>query len=153
MSASKKTKEVKRSLKGTKEVHHDLFKLDTENTKKNVSFTAQPLWEPIPHKHFYHTVDSDGKPQDRCAPSAGHFHKVEIKEVDGEFVGVCSKPYKMVVKNGRRVEVPYGTDEHTHDIVYLQSEVVQQRVFDQEAMKVISHIKNQEAQRMKNPAL
>lgn len=161
MSESKTTKKTspktqesktKRYLKGEKEVHHDLFRLENKVTKKNVGWGAQPIWEPVEHKHFFHSVNSDGKPQDKSAPSCGHFHYVEVKEVDGELVATCSAP-KMMRRNkqGKRVVVDYPNDQHTHDITYMQSEVVKQRVFNEDAIKEISRIQAENSQRMKNP--
>ena len=147
-----KTK-TKRIFKGEGTVHHDLFRLENAQTQKNISFHKSPIWEPIEHKHFFHTVDSDGKPQNRCSPTAGHFHYVEVEEKDGELVATCSRPMKMAIVNGKREAVEYTNDNHTHDVTYLQSEEVKKRVYNEDALKFISKQKAETAARMKNPTV
>lgn len=148
MATKKSETKVKRIIKGQEEVHHDLFRLELEETKKNISFNKNsPIWEPVPHKHFFHSIDSDGKPQDKCAPTAGHFHYVSVTEKDGELVAECSEPYIM---DGRKAK-PYTNDSHKHDITYLQSEVLTRRVMNADALKEISRMESENAARMSNP--
>lgn len=153
-SKKPKDKSVKRIIKGMEDVHHDLFRLESSNTKKNISFNKNsPIWEPVAHKHFYHTVDSDGKPQDKCGPTAGHFHFVTVEERNGELVAKCSEPYVMGRdKNTKKMAaVPYENDKHTHDVTYLQSEVLKRRVMNADALKEISRMESENAARMANP--
>ena len=147
---------VKRIIKGEEQVHHDLFRLENAQTRKNISFTKVPLWEPIDHKHFFHTIDSDGKPQDKCAPSAGHFHYVKTKVIDEKLVAECGPPMKMAMVTNeygqkKRKAIAYKNDSHSHDLTYLQSEIVTRRVFSADAMEAISRITNRDVERMKNP--
>ena len=155
--STNEAKPIKRILKGEQTIHHDLFRLESSVTKKNIAYGEQPIWEPLEHKHFFHSINSDGKPQDRCAPSAGHFHYVTVEEKNGELIAKCSEPMSMKTykKNGRMVReaVPYQNDSHTHSVTYLQSEEVKQRVFSEDALQAINLIKNREAQRLSNPAL
>ena len=148
----KKEQEVKRSFRHDTTVHHDLFRLELAQTKKNISYKEDsPLWEAVEHKHFFHSVDSDGKAQNKCVPSAGHYHYVNIKEIDGELIAEVSKPYTMRIKKGKKIEVEYSNDKHTHDATYLLSEEVKRRIYTEDAMRVISQQQNAEANRMKNP--
>lgn len=155
MTSDKKPKQsnkpVERIMRGQQDVHHDLFRLESATTKKNIAYGASPIWEAIDHKHFFHTVNSDGKPQDKCAPTAGHFHFITVKEENGKFVAECSPPYVMGVVKGRKQAVEYKNDAHTHDVTYLQSELIKQRVMNADAMKEISRIENENAKRMANP--
>ena len=153
-SKSQKSTQSPRQYKGQVEVDHDLFRLEVSNTKKNISFRSDSaIWENVPHKHMFHTVDSDGKPQHNTCPTASHYHKVTIKEVDGKFVAQCSEPYQMKVVKGKRVEVPYQNDSHTHEVTYLRSERIMQRVYSQDALNAINSIKNYESNKLKNPAI
>lgn len=153
------SKPVERTFLGDTSVHHDLFRLELATTIKNVSWNSEPLYEKMEHKHIYHSVTSDGTPQDTCCPASGHFHYVTVKEVDGKLVAECSRPYvmgkKKVIKNGRvkfvKQAVPYEADEHTHKVTYLRSEKITRRVYNADAVKVISQIQSEEAKRMTNP--
>ena len=162
MTTKKQTqtqKETKRIMRGESVVFHDLFKLDTEITFKNISiYKKDPIWEEISHKHFYHTYNSDGRRQTRCAPTAGHFHDVEVKEVNGEFVANVGPAKKMItrIRRGKSVREEVLLDDkqqHTHEAVYMQSEELTKRKFSEEAAKVISQISSSEASRLENPCL
>ena len=143
-----------RKYKGQIEVDHDLFRLEISNTKKNISFRKNEyIWEEIPHKHMFHTVDSDGKPQYKTCPTASHFHKMTVSEIDGELVAKCSVPYQMKMVKGQRVEVPYESDNHKHEVTYLRSERIMQRVYNKDALNMINSIKNSESQKLKNPTI
>jgi len=151
---TKKVKKPGRQYKGQIEVDHDLFRLEPANTKKNISFRKdQYIWEEIPHKHMFHTVDSDGKPQYRTCPTASHFHKMVVNDVDGELIAECSGPYQMKMVKGQRVEVPYENDNHKHEVTYLRSERIMQRVYNQDALNMINQIKSQDSEKLRNPAI
>jgi hypothetical protein len=143
----KKVALFERNLEKNKEVHHDLFRLEVANTRKNLDWTGlveKANWQTIPHVHFYHTVDSDGKTQKFSAPTAGHFHEQIIeRNEDGDIVSIeCGPP--MVMHKGK--PHPYANDKHTHDVTYLESEMVQRRVRDNEAALVTAMKNNHEKQ-------
>lgn len=147
MRPKKDPQEVARKIKGQEKVYHDLFRLDVATTRKDIGWTANEIWEPVPHKHFFHTYDSSGKKMHRSTPTAAHFHHVTVKEVNGEFVAECGPP--MVLNKGR--EYPYKNDNHTHDVEYLGSEVVEVRTMNTEAVKVINQKMQEEKELMRNP--
>jgi len=146
-------KPVKRIIRGEQDIHHDLYRLELAVTVKNISFSAKPKWEDIPHKHFFHNINSDGKPQDKSCPTANHFHYIVVDSSNGELSAECSEPYTMGIVDGKKKAIPYKNDKHVHDVTYLQSEVMKQRVMNDDALKEISRIQNRNAQRMQNPAL
>ena len=127
-------KEFKRNYKGEQEIDHDLFELLLINTRKNESFHPLTVqddgsdngnWVNKPHKHFYHTFDSDGRAQKRSSPTAGHYHDVEWEVVDGEMVARCGPP--KVISSGK--VYPYKNDKHTHEAVYKGSERIKVRAY------------------------
>jgi len=157
-----------RMIKGQKDVFHDLFRLELANTQKNLSYTLDdPIWVPLEHKHFFHTVDSNGKPQSSCVASAGHMHKIYVeKDENGNLIAKCGNAYKHKrnKKTGKLIEIPVKfasgdedvpdkIDEHTHDVTYLQSEVFKQRVFSKDALDMINMHENERAARLSNPCL
>lgn len=143
-SVSKETvKSFERKLEKATKVHHDLFRLDIANTKKNVSYNEDlPNMVDVPHAHFYHTVTSDGKALENSAPTAGHFHPIEIEyDDDGKIISAkCGRA--MVMHKGK--PAPYKYDEHTHEMSYIVSEVVERRMTNSDAVKVMSASKADE---------
>jgi len=140
-----KLKAFERNLEKESEIYHDLFRLDDAITVKNVSYIEdQPKWVELPHRHFYHTVTSDGKSLDNSAPSAGHFHPVIMEKNEaGEVVSVkCGDP--MVIHKGK--SHPYKNDKHTHEVSYLTSEMVTKRTTNRDAIKVMQDMKSEENQ-------
>lgn len=129
-----KKKAVKRVYKGDQEVDHDLFKLKLASAKKNVSWTDKPRYEMVPHQHFFHTYDSSGKKQAYCSPVAGHTHKVEVEEVDGEFKLVVGP----AIKKSRSKTAPIPHDDHTHDVEYVLSEKLTVREANKDAQNDIA---------------
>lgn len=146
--SSEKVQAFKRRLEKETEVYHDLFRLEITNTRKNIAFSeGDENWEQVPHKHFFHTVTSDGKTQDTSSPTAGHFHKVKVnKNEAGEILSVeCGPPLVMHKGNPH----PYKNDSHIHEISYIESEVVKKRVRNEEAMAVMN-VKNREEREIQN---
>lgn len=111
------------------------FKLLFSNMLKNVSFNPKdPILVPMEHSHIYHTVDSSGKELTASNPVGGHYHEMKVNVIDGEWVVECSPAI-----SGKSSSELVGTDNHTHQVRYLKTEVVQMRVASQEAMKMISN--------------
>ena len=154
-----KRKAPQRTMKGSQDVYHDLFVLNEADVVRDISFTDKVVLEKFPHKHHYHSVNSDGIPQDKSSPALGHFHFMKIKEVDGELIAECGPPmkfgFKKIVKKGKTFKkkaiIPVEGDDHTHKVEYKFSEVFKQRTFSKEAMESISAITNNEAALLKNP--
>lgn len=143
--SDEKIKAFERKMAKSTKVHHDLFVLDIVNTRKNMSYEEGEEfanWVDVPHKHFYHTVSSDGKVLENSAPSNGHFHPVKVTEdADGKITGVeCGPP--MVMHKGR--SHPYKNDRHSHEISYLSSEIVERRVSNSDAVKVMAASRKEE---------
>lgn len=128
---------VERVYRGEKEVDHDLFKLQTAETQKNVSYSLKkPIWVPVEHSHFFHSYDSNGRPMKHSSAVAGHFHPVEFKVIDGKLQAVCGEPlYRDESKNKT---LPYKNDKHTHKCEYVRSERIKVRTLDARAAQIIS---------------
>lgn len=120
---------VKRVFKGEHEFYHDLFKLEVANFQKNLSWNPKkPNLIPMEHCHIFHSYDSDGKKQTRCNAIGGHTHEVRIFPNEaGDLVGECSPAIGG-----------YSTDEHTHEVVYQDSQKMKARKMNAEAVKVFS---------------
>lgn len=125
---------AQRNLKGTRKVHHDLFKLKSTTFLKNLGLPSKPHWIPTEHCHFFHTRDSNGRLMTHASSIGGHTHRVTVKVVDGLFVAECG-PAEIKVKGDRVVQFP--NDQHTHEIEYLWSEEVEARKMNQSAAKVM----------------
>lgn len=121
---------------------HDLFKLEVANAKKNVAWEPNTYqWENVEHCHFYHSVDKNGKAQEKCATINGHFHFL-IPDPKDPLKLTCSEPMQYVMalnERGQKVKkaVPVGShDTHTHEVTYIQSEEFQQRKINPEYLKL-----------------
>jgi hypothetical protein len=145
---AKKTEiQVNRTAKGTQSFTHDLFKTDVQNVTKNFSFrtyAAQHELVPTPHAHIIHSHTSDGKPQSKTAPMAGHFHELKFTDENGNLlldqngkprceVGPAMRMVETKAPNGKKIKkaepvsffLENGTlvtDSHTHKSIYIESE-------------------------------
>lgn len=140
-----KAQRVERVYKGTQEAHHDLFKLEVESMKKNTAWDGTVELVSVEHCHFFHTVNSDGKKQIYSSAIGGHFHKMELVEVEGGVpeVKCVSGPVKIAKRKNKmtgkweKVLVPTSEyDNHTHDVKYINSSKVQIRKTNSEAAVV-----------------
>ena len=125
--------EIKRPKTATKRVfnkdvvlHHDLYVLENADYKRNVSYVEnQIVLENVTHGHFFHSIDSSGRPMTHCEAIGGHKHIVKTSTNDnGELVGICG-PAIGLERNG---------DNHTHVVTYKRSEPVKPRKVSPEAM-------------------
>lgn len=149
-----------RVYKSSQEVDHDLFKLTVAKMIKNGGFNPDvPMIEHHEHTHWFHTVDSSGRPQVASTPTGGHHHAVKvIVGKDGVPTLEVSEPRRWVKRKVRgtrnkfkRVEEPVfiGTgedaekDTHTHDVQYCGSEKITLRQPNVEAAKFESALKAQ----------
>lgn len=131
----------KLTYKGTQKFRHDLFRLEPKSLLRNKSFKAKEVkLESISHTHFFHTFDSNGKPQQYSTPTGGHFHEVKWEVgADGELVATCGPALRTVyekrgsMQRKKVVRVKWENqydenlpdmveDNHTHDVTYLWSE-------------------------------
>lgn len=139
---------IKRVFADNIQIFHDLFRLNTAEMKRNKSWNDTPMWVSIKHEHFFHTVDSSGRPQKYCAPVGGHFHELKVtKNNKGEIVDVevIGGPLKFLRKkvNGRikKVAVPFNEqDQHTHEISYEGSNKLGKAKINNEAVRHMSQI-------------
>ena len=145
----RRPKKFQRVTKGNREFNHDLFKLGVANFKKNISLTpGDPQLIDVEHCHFFHSFDSRGREQIKCTPQAGHWHQIIVhRDEDGEIMMdengrpmiECGPPikhnYKRIKGAVRKVAGPvrfrgqdefgnegYSVDDHTHEIIYIESE-------------------------------
>lgn len=143
-SASKKHV-GKRFFAGMETIHSDLFKLDVADVLKNMGIDGQdPDYIKVPHSHFYHTYDSDGRKQVRCVAIAGHCHEMtEEADPDGGpplvSCGPAVKEVRRKIK-GKFVKVyePLTDDPHVHEVVYMRSNEVAKRQVNPDAANLIA---------------
>lgn len=125
-------------IRESQKVKTHTFKLVVEKMLKNTAFhpgLVHPNW--IEHCHIFHSVNSQGKPQEKSSKTGGHYHEISWwVEKDGSLRAECGPP---LCKKARRVKnkgTIYETkpvqfwdeenekwivDNHTHDIRYLHS--------------------------------
>ena len=136
-------------LEKTKPVHHHVAKLMPAIDIKNKSYKVGGY---IPfeqeHSHVWHSISShSGSEKEYCEPVLGHRHKITMTKLkDGSFKLECGPAVvesNMIAGNDKRVkaysrkrirpaqkdengdiQVPAQFDEHTHDIKYLKSEIL-----------------------------
>lgn len=155
---SKQTKKQapQRKYKDQLEFEHDLFELQVADVFKNMSWNKKKEWERFPHKHFFHTFDSDGRKLIRSTAALGHYHKMEVTDQgEGEPpVVVCGPAFidrMMADDDGvyRKTAIELtGKEAHTHELEYRYSDKLKARKPNSESLKVINKvIQNQ------NPAL
>lgn len=146
-----------RRVRGDEEVWHDLIRLEMAEPRRNISFhensEQNPIWERIPHKHFYHSVDSDGNPQKYATPANGHTHEIKIvgKDEDGKPIVEVGDAV-VIIKNK---EFPLKTskmDNHRHEATYIHSEKFQKRVYSEDFLKKQSQVDRDMHNAMKAPA-
>lgn len=152
--AEKKTRRtaIKRVFADAVEMVHDLFRLNTATMKKNVSWNEVPELVDVAHEHFFHTVDSSGRPQKYSAPVGGHFHELEVeKNKKGEVIAVSVKgpPLKFarrrVGKRMKKVVVEFNeADKHTHECTYERSSRLKKAQVNEEAVRHMSQVLNKQ---------
>lgn len=141
--------EPKIILKGARSFRTDLFKAEVASYRKNTSWKfAQPKLENVEHCHFFHTYDSNGRPQTKTNSVGGHYHEIKWKvDQSGELVAECGPPIVIMDKDpetGKRFRKPrpkqlayYSAnandgegglivDNHTHTMRYVHSEELNQ---------------------------
>lgn len=120
------SKPIKRTFEKDRIIPSDLFRLEVASMRKNIGFDPKnPIWEGVPHIHFFHTRCSDGRIQVECSAVGGHKHKMTASapEKSGEVAQYICGP---------------ASDGHTHDVTYLQSEEVSARVKNDKATAFIA---------------
>lgn len=147
MSKEKARSVVNRIIDGTQVFWHDLFKSDVQMMIKNIfnrELQQDEDLRPTEHVHYFHSHDSNGRPQEKCVAVGGHYHKITTTDKDGNPLMdsngrpkiVCSKPYRQVkVRRGRKMvtveeEVTFKmekdgktmVDDHTHTFHYEKSQ-------------------------------
>jgi hypothetical protein len=131
-----------RRLKGTKRLHHDLFKLKIAKFKKILGIPDINLLKKNPelvrivdveHCHFFHSVDSNGRPQKYSNSIGGHCHEIKVyMDEHGVLQAECGPPLRRLDKS--RAEPKEQYDYHTHEIEYIESEEFTARVANQDAV-------------------
>lgn len=136
-----------------------LFKLGDSKMKKKIVLgnNLEDVQE-VTHNHFFHTVDSSGRPQEHSVAVGGHFHimTVEVDPETGEPTAKCSGPKTYQWKKNKRVIVDlpeFGTDDkgdpiydrHTHVVNYQRSSKVSQRTVSPEAVRAMDILETSRA--------
>jgi hypothetical protein len=136
---------------------HDLYKLSVGKAIRYIGWTEggehrnpkgydgkqafdQSNWTHIEHCHFFHTIDTRGSEQVTSTTINGHWHDMELvtpATSDSPAVYKCSGPKKVVMDRihgqlvKRVIDVPF--DDHSHDVEYLKSQILQPRSISAEA--------------------
>lgn len=127
------------NYKGTQGFRHDLFRLKPLDLMRNLSFKKGRVQiERIPHTHFFHTFDSNGRPQQYCTPTGGHFHEIKwyMDPQTGEPRAECGPALRYVYKKRAGMQKRYleavkwedevndstVIDNHVHECEYAWSE-------------------------------
>lgn len=152
------TESSSRVFRSQTTLHHDLFLLSPESMLKDIRLNKEGIPDreetvAVKHQHFFHTIDSAGRKQDTCSPIGGHFHVMEVIDNgpnDPPTVKCVSGPMRWGIKrvNGKNKKVPVPAneyDDHTHDITYVQSEMITPRKANAEAAKVQANVARTEA--------
>lgn len=169
--ANQSPKAIKRVFKESLEFFSDLFKLEAEKALKYLGWTedgknhpydenGQTIndWIAVEHCHFFHTVDSKGRVNDYCAPTNGHFHKMEVKrDSNGDILEAkcVSGPLKMKTfkKFGKMVKEPAPVnehDKHVHKTFYVRSSKLKQPAMNPEAHKLMALQKDATSTKVKS---
>ncbi len=137
---------LERFYSGKTDVDHDLFKLELAPMLKQTGYNDHdPHIEDVQHSHFFHSVDSNGKKQTKCAAVGGHFHSVKVQytpdgkvamDANGKLLVTVGPAVRAAKKKSRgitqNIEVPIQIgmgpnseiDTHTHEVTYVRSESV-----------------------------
>lgn len=134
-----------RIYQGQMQLDHDLFKLMPADMLTNVAWSGKPRYEPAAHVHFFHTIDSSGRPQSVTNQVGGHLHEVVVEKGPQGFKVVVGPPKRWVQKKMRdgtvrRELVVISHDTHTHDVEYRGSMKVQPRQVNAEFAKIASKL-------------
>lgn len=142
-----------RFLKGRRTFAVDTFELKPAMRKHNTSWIPdKPRIEEQQHKHFFRSKDDKGNDNNRATYQADHTHEITVdwskKGPDGGPLVKCGPPIKKGFKtlpSGRKakslnpvkwiIETVRGevadvmevVDNHTHDITYLGTQILQER--------------------------
>lgn len=136
MTTVKKPVEPKRVMRGTQTLHHDLVKLELSHMQKNLGTAISPRWVPTEHVHYYHSIDSKGRPQKHASPVGGHTHEVILKtDSKGNIVAEIG-PAIVLYSNGKSEYLKH--DNHTHESSYLGSDIVELKKASQDAIASLS---------------
>lgn len=132
----------KRIYKHKRSFDHDLYKLRLGILRRNVSYQdGQDMWVRYEHVHFFHTIDSKGRPQKNSTAIGGHFHYMEKIGTgpDGLAIYKASKPmvevWRKVQGKRRRVAVPVIGDDHDHEVDYQYSEKITPRKMNKDFIR------------------
>lgn len=133
----------------TTNLMHDLIKLGVAHAKKYIGFaedghkTRDPErfrgeWVTVEHCHFFHSIDSRGRPQDKSTPTNGHFHEMTIIKPGTDTSPAVYKfgpPKKFVFDkmSNRKIIVAVPFDDHTHEPEYIRSGELKPRNLSAEA--------------------
>jgi hypothetical protein len=131
-------KTFQRVYAGQQLLDHDLYKLEVANLQRNASYNDNaPVWEAVEHVHFFHSIDSRGRPQTLTNKVGNHVHQVTIDENGKATCGPAVREVK--IKRGGRITTKYEPvrgDNHVHEVTYKFSEKVKPATPNVEFAKV-----------------
>ncbi len=142
-----------RQYKGQIEFDHDLYCCEMAEMSRNVAWSSKmkPIWEAHDHKHYFHTFDSDGREQTRCASALGHFHPMILTDngpgkLKTVVCGPASKEVMAVVDGvyEKQIVELRGKEQHSHPVRYVTSERLTTRKANSEAMLAQSRMIDKE---------
>lgn len=123
------------------------YKLLVTPMQKNQSWTEVPNWQTVEHVHWFHTLNSHGKPNDKCNPIAGHFHEIKVELLPGEKVPTVTVGPAMIMVTkkvqGILRQVPELYNEpnpHTHEARYIDSHKFKIKQINHNAQRSIDQL-------------
>ncbi|TXH08443.1 MAG: hypothetical protein E6R04_10710 [Spirochaetes bacterium] len=140
--APKQKAKIKRVFSGTQEHMVDLFKLQLAVMKHQEGWTEKPSILDVEHVHFFRTKDRYGKDLQFATSTGGHTHEVTWgTDEHGNLVAECGPAIRKVLVNvGEKDNARYEEqtmpvrhkrkgmkaleDNHTHEIIYLRTDVM-----------------------------
>lgn len=150
-----------RVYKGEKEVDHDLYKLLVAEVVKNHSWWSEkPTFIGQEHTHMFHTIDSNGKKQSHSTNTAGHCHQITY-EVDENGLAIpesikVGPPVRKTKKGFVKIVIekdaegkPKTYDNHTHEMIYVQSEKIRIRTKNEKAAARMAAYMEQQKDKLK----
>lgn len=134
-----------RSFGSSIKIYSDQFKASLEKMKRNDAWNKdEERLVDIEHVHFFRTYDSDGKRHETMQSVGGHTHKVEWRqnaEGAAEILSVSGpvKPVRRKIKGKYVIQFdPIGDyDDHTHELIYVRSDVVEARKTNPQAAQYL----------------
>lgn len=152
---------ARRLYQQEQELDHDLHILEEAKVAKDHGYNPdKPVIVHHPHKHIYHSIDSNGVAQEYCTPALGHTHKVIEKGIDenGYPYVKFGPPIVRLKKKGKTQDFGYRYEgdgkrfeAHEHEVTYKFSEKIKPRRFNADLAKFVNEREKREQKIAQSP--